>query len=296
MLLSPKQLAALADEIRKQHLGFVAQNIGIDAAGIDQDTYDQLVLGGYVTPNQVQDFVMQAYWSGRMAGWHDLTGGRARGGSVLEALRDARAKGMPPLSRPQERAVMFARYSAGQYCVGLGNRIADDLTTLSIETERAQQQEARDAIATETATSIIMRESAQKLASRLGDATGDWARNLQRIAETELQTAHQNGWADYIEEEVGPSALVAKRTSPDACPTCTSLLTDDDGNPKIFTLSELRANGTNFGRKQKQWLPVIGPIHPRCGCVLIQVPAGWGFNKQGQMLPQAAIDAEKEAA
>ena len=41
-----------------------------------------------------------------------------------------------------------------------------------------------------------------------------------------------------------------------------------DSEPKIFKLSELRANGTNIGKKPEAWLPVIGGMHPHCRCTL----------------------------
>ncbi len=47
------------------------------------------------------------------------------------------------------------------------------------------------------------------------------------------------------------------------CPDCRRLFLED-GAPRVFPLSELRANGTNVGVKRANWKPVLGPVHPWC--------------------------------
>lgn len=38
--------------------------------------------------------------------------------------------------------------------------------------------------------------------------------------------------------------------------------------PKIYTLAELQANGSNFSKPKSAWKPIIGATHPRCRCEL----------------------------
>ena len=45
--------------------------------------------------------------------------------------------------------------------------------------------------------------------------------------------------------------------------------------PKVFRLDELKANGTNVGRKAAEYQPVVGPLHPWCRCTLERVPFGF---------------------
>ena len=52
------------------------------------------------------------------------------------------------------------------------------------------------------------------------------------------------------------------------CSSCRKAYLNSDGTPKIFKLSEIEANGTNIGKKQKDWLPVVGMMHPHCRCLL----------------------------
>lgn len=52
------------------------------------------------------------------------------------------------------------------------------------------------------------------------------------------------------------------------CSSCRNAYLDGSGNPKLFRLSELVSNGTNIGKKQRDWLPTLGMMHPRCRCLL----------------------------
>lgn len=38
--------------------------------------------------------------------------------------------------------------------------------------------------------------------------------------------------------------------------------------PKLFTLAELQANGSNYGKPKSEWKPVVGATHPKCRCEL----------------------------
>jgi len=52
----------------------------------------------------------------------------------------------------------------------------------------------------------------------------------------------------------------------------------------FFKLSELQANGTNYGKKASEYLPTITPLHVNCRCALVEIPPGWSFNEEGQMI------------
>jgi len=56
------------------------------------------------------------------------------------------------------------------------------------------------------------------------------------------------------------------RTSPE----CRRLHTMDGSgsNPRIYTLAQLQANGSNAGLPRSQWKATIGGTHPNCRCLL----------------------------
>jgi hypothetical protein len=94
----------------------------------------------------------------------------------------------------------------------------------------------------------------------------------------------QEGYSAGLQEREGDPKhiLVVKLPNPDACPDCERLhLTAGRGSPpRLFPLSELKANGTNFGLKRNAWKAVVGTVHPWCACELLHVPPGLGYERK----------------
>ena len=191
-----------------------------------------------------------------------------------------------PLSSIEERAVEFAKQQAAQFVVGLGNKINTQTGQLMIEADSRLRNETREGIRDRVSTNIAERKSLKQLKSDLGWMAKDWTRDWDRISVTEKHTAMQRGVADHYADRYGTDERVAKRPLPSACKHCKRLHLGPDGQPRIFKLSTLEGNGlNNFGRKSADWLAVVGSTHPFCGCSLVRVPSGWGFNEEGQMVP-----------
>jgi hypothetical protein len=85
--------------------------------------------------------------------------------------------------------------------------------------------------------------------------------------------------------------LVYKKVISDGslCPYCNSFYLNADGTPRVFTLSELQANGSNDGRPKAQWRPTISSSHPRCRCQLLHLPVGHLFEKGTDKITQVDI-------
>lgn len=66
------------------------------------------------------------------------------------------------------------------------------------------------------------------------------------------------------------SIIVYKKVMNDAslCTWCQKFYTLPDESPRLFTLEELQANGSNYGKPKSEWKPTIGKTHPRCRCEL----------------------------
>ena len=182
-----------------------------------------------------------------------------------------------------------ARQRAAQYITGLGNRIVQDVQKQVLQYDHELEARMRTAVTDATEAAVLMRETTRKLAGDIGDRTGDWTRDLQRIAATELQAAHESGQAQYLRQRYGGQTRVAKIPNPDACPACKQAYLDRDGRPKVFLLDELEANGSNTGRPRDQWLPTVGPMHPWCHCTLVYVPEGMGFDDEWNLVPQERL-------
>ena len=67
-------------------------------------------------------------------------------------------------------------------------------------------------------------------------------------------------------------------------PYCDALYNGPDGQPRIFKLEVLEANGSNAGRNKASWMPVIGATHPHCRCTTHPIPAGHGFSETGELV------------
>ena len=189
-----------------------------------------------------------------------------------------------PTQREIEEYKIVANRSYS-YIKGLGTRMKEMTTNFISEAElelatKRREAESLKVIKEELTTAVLERKAVQKITSDIAGRLNDWQRDWGRIVETELQNIYNLGNAQTIEEEHGVDALVYKEVYPGACRHCIRLyLTGGIGSrPKVFKLSELRANGTNIGKKVADWKPVEGTTHPWCfnsGTTKIFTANGW---------------------
>ena len=73
-----------------------------------------------------------------------------------------------------------------------------------------------------------------------------------------------------MRQNPGSDPLVYKDVYVGACRHCIALyLTDGLGSAsRLFKLSVLVANGSNIGRKVKDWRATVDGVHPFCRCLL----------------------------
>jgi len=204
-----------------------------------------------------------------------------------------------PLSRAEARAVEFAGARAGRYCKGLGNRVSETVEGEIIRASAEEVEAVRGVVREETREAIWGRESVARLKQRLGRATGDWVRDLQRIATTEINNAHCDGRAAELLDKHGADVMVAKRPHADACDACKDLYLDHaTGRPRVFKLSELVGVSNAHdpkrpgkARRRSDWIATAEGIHPWCQCVgPIRVPRGWGFDANWDLVPESMVD------
>lgn len=95
-----------------------------------------------------------------------------------------------------------------------------------------------------------------------------------------------------IMKEHGIHAKVYKQTMQQACRYCLNAYTTNGygSKPVIFDLSELIANGTNIGRKSKDWKPVLTNIHPFCRCNLRYIPDGYEWDDKTQSFEPKKVE------
>ena len=203
------------------------------------------------------------------------------------------SKEMTPLER---LAVADARQQAATHIRGLEADIAAGVFT-GIQSANARvlkQATVQGAIKDEVAQAVLYRKSYEQLAEamtrKLGVAlTPRWV----KISRTELHRAKVAGGVQAIVNKVGPfqnldgvDTKVSIISNPGTCPDCAKHYTDASGNPKVFTLRQLLAAGTNadgsVSHKKSagvhtHWKTVLPPLHPGCACTVVPVPPGMGW-------------------
>lgn len=124
--------------------------------------------------------------------------------------------------------------------------------------------------------------SVATLKGKLRDISKDASRNWSRIANTEISNAVSLGSVDRIVDdnknrdmnEVYVYRIVVNDAA--LCKYCRKFYLDKDGSPKLYRMSTILANGSNYGKKAKDWLPVATATHPNERCSqLIELKRGW---------------------
>lgn len=303
LLLTPQQLEEVKQIIRDYHDAFAAGVLGPDV--LPNDVLNRLTERGIVPedlktiftpsaadkPPQAMRFIDTTYLYGNQLG-QGLEQRRAMQKMNLDQVHSHIGEVNPTLSPVEKQAVEWARHSAGQHIRGMGDRVSLETGTVIMDADAEQRRRYLGVVREELEEGIDKRKEWRKLGSEIGHRTKDWSRDMQRLAATEQQWAMQEGNARALAKDRDPDDIrVAKQPNPDACPDCVRLhLTAGQGSkPRVFKLSELTANGTNVGKKRASWKAVVGPVHPWCGCELVEVPEGWGFSEEGELQPDVML-------
>lgn len=298
-LLTPKQLEEIKDIVRRYHDAFALGTLGPDAIppGVTQRLMDMGVAaqdlallyqpGPHENPPAATRITDLGYQYGMQAAKDPKV--RAM---QLPQYRAHLDRSAVELTTAEREAMAFARYNAGEHIRAIGDRYAAEVGQIIRNHDAELRQEYLGVVQRELESNINRREEWRKLASKIGHATGDWGRDMRRVAMTEKQSAVQEGKARAIAGPKGDyEKRVAKIPNPGACPECVKhYLTAGVGSPpRVFKLAELMANGTNVGRKRASWVPTLGPLHPYCGCDLVEVPEGYAFDEDGDLVPEITL-------
>tara|TARA_R110000824_G_scaffold39430_10_gene119303 strand:- start:527 stop:1543 length:1017 start_codon:yes stop_codon:yes gene_type:complete len=184
---------------------------------------------------------------------------------------------------------------SGEYVRGLGNKVGEDGRAIVLEewageditmpVDEAKRGMRIDDIRAEVAEGVKRGDTARRVASKLGWKSDEWGRDWNRIAQTEMQGAYNDGQVIRAIKVYGDRARVARIPHPDACQYCISLFLEG-GKPIIFSVEELVDNGTNVGRKAREWQATIWPVHPNCRCDTQVVPPNFAFNDEWILEPE----------
>lgn len=241
-----------------------------------------------ISPHEAQTPVVEeAYKIGRVR--NPVNGKYEK--SDLNKFRIFESRAYTPLTEKEKFTINHVKESMGNYLTKLKNTARSNVEGLINNTNQEfAQQTLMEKIRTITEDNVKKRKGVKELARDLRDITGEMRRDWEKISSTELSRAFNSGAADAISQRnknkdaknVNVAVLVSKDAA--LCNACKKAYLTSGGEPRVFRLSQLRANGTNYGKKASQWKPVIPPQHPFCRCSLVEIPEGFGFKEGTQSI------------
>lgn len=189
-----------------------------------------------------------------------------------------------PLSRREKNELEIAKNISVGHIKLFQSRIKDSVSHDILEEDSRRRLEYEKVFKKEIERGIVDRKSIQSIISEIGNKTGKWNYDWNRLIDTECNNIFQRGRAQTLIDKYGEDTLVYKNVYPGACQECIRLyLTKGIGSqPILFKLSDLIDNGSNVGRKRKDWKATLDGIHSFCRCTLIYVPNGYEWNDETQ--------------
>lgn len=294
MFLSQDQINELMKIIESQVTGFVAFNVGSDVLTEDDRTLLQkygVDVSNIVDENNLME---QSFKLGILS---EAIGHKKSQEVTYEQMKEyIDSQKYIPFTETERAALENVKNQAYSDIKGLGNRIQRDTRHIIIEADRERRAEYEDIIQDAAERNVANRETIRNMVSELGHKTGDWNRDFGRIADYVNHMAFDTGRSSHIQKQHGKDAYVYKDVYPGACRHCIRLyLTKGFGSkPRIFKLQTLQANGTNIGRKAKDWRPVVGPTHPWCRCTLAHYDPRYEFNPKTRRYDIPKEDVEPQ--
>lgn len=287
-MLSPDQIHTLLDILDRQLIFFAARNIGPSVLNDSERTILQnsgIDVDRLITPDT--DLVSLNFHLGILS--NILGDERVNKLTYQELINYIERGNYIPLTAKEKAVIQSIQMQSMADIRSLRGRIFQDINNVvgsEFAVVRSNQEEfMRQIILNDTAS----RQSRRNIARKIAGLTGDWSRNFDKSVQYISHTALNEGRLAMIErraEEVGKPPRAYFQVQIDACDHCKKAYLKKDGEPKIFTIKQLQVNGTNIGRKQKDWLPTISALHPHCRCLLTEYIEGSVWNGTWFVLPK----------
>lgn len=221
--------------------------------------------------------------------------------SVEDMISQQKVPGIKPQGEAHDYAVEHANENAAQLLDKMKTDVSTRIEGIVRETNSQYKANALQNLnRPDEADQLIKEGMVGQIKQRLRDASGDATRDWNRIAITEVSNAIGIGSTDRIVaqnqnkdlNEVYVFRIIVNDSA--TCKWCKRFYLDEDGSPKVYKLSTLLSNGSNYGKKTAEWNPVINATHPneRCSQV-IELPPGYKVLPGGK-LTYIGVDAFNE--
>lgn len=233
-------------------------------------------------PKTVTDLITNSYQYGRLS----VVQGKDL--SVMNEKEVANLLKQLKMTKSQQYSIDAAKIRAQQSIDSITQRITSTVVTMAVQSDLTMWETVKGVIPTALENNTPRHRVIQQLRNKTQDMNRDW----HRVAHSEMWNAKLQGEAEAIVNNESPlskqgvNTLVYKKPAHNACAKCKQLYLERDGiTPRVFKLSELLANGDNYGKKQADWVPTLGILHPNCMCPLNVMSDGTKFDSQGNLVP-----------
>lgn len=265
-MFTEEQIKEIVDIIDFQSNFFIAGNIS-DKVLSHKDKLFLTKLGlDYKKPIEGLTPFQQAFYWGRLV---SILGPlKSKDINLNDFKKYLRRGQFQPLNKYEKLTLDYLEHKTFSHIKDLKETIKTTVINKIREVEVINRPEYEKIIGDAIKRTVLEKRVVSDIVSDIGHNTKDWKRNLGRIAETELQNAYEYGkmasFAQYSKDKF------YKQVYGGACKYCIKLfLTDGFGSqPRLFEYNELLENGTNIGKKAKNWKATVGPVHPFCRCDL----------------------------
>lgn len=279
MILDQNQIAELLSIIENNTNIFIATNIGHEfLSDVEINNLKNIGIDPNVLYNENYDFIKQSFYFGLVS---DALKADAKKINFDDLKKHFSTGKHIPLTQVEKFTVSsIKKQFLGDIKANKG-RIFNDVNGIIANNEKMNRSAYEKIIRDETESGYLDQKTTSQIARDLGRKTGDWSRNFHRIIEYNSHYAFNEGRLSAYERE-DETQKVWFNVYDGACKHCIKLyLTNGLGSqPILFTISELKSNGSNIGKKVDDWKATIGPIHPYCRCTINKLPKGYMWNEE----------------
>lgn len=258
MAVSEDKIKEIQGSIRRHFNNFIIKTVGRDEIS-DEDLRELEKLGYDISHDE--DYVKDAYSAGKTRSNNQVFDNISH--------EEFKFKPKPYLTERDQEAIKHFKALNAQYI----QKMRMNIETAVENIIRDKNFEYKNFVMDEKALPIFeagieKNKRLEEIARELRDEFQDYSRDYQRIVRTTISDSISHGAANAMRDrnkDKGTDEIyVYKVVVKDAalCDFCRRFYLNPDGTPKIYKLSELVANGTNYGKKQSMWLPVLGVTHP----------------------------------
>ena len=254
-ILSPSQVSEVLEIVDAYIYKHIGTNIGMHV--LDQAEKKILMKHGIKIPASFNT-VSTAFHYGIVA--QSLGSKNAKGLDFREFSQLVKSKNFLPLSMREKQVLKMLEYQAYHEIKGLGNKISNDLGRAIIEGDKVMRAGLEDLIKETAKEAVVKRKGVKEMGGMLGRRTRHWGRDWHRVSDYILHEAHDWGMAVEAQRVYGKDAYGYKQVMDRGCSICHKLyyVNGKGGEPIVFKVKDLMANGSNIGRDRADMRPVIG--------------------------------------